>query len=215
MQQEIEGDDCEMKEHPELTLWPISIRSCRSHGCKVHLYPHLSEGFKGDWLINKSCHYFWGMQFTWATNCYAIQFILSYDGNSPVIQCLQMWLMLLNMVVIHCNNSWLIDSDKWLCLGEAFCFNPLLHQYNKILLDLHKSNPPPTGVTKPKNMSNYLKLCQSKQSLDSSQQHTHFAKANSFFLQATGKVHAAMYHNPLVVIPCQFINSDKTQQNLG
>jgi hypothetical protein len=40
--------------------------------------------------MNKCRHYFFDEQFVWVPNCYAIKFILSYDGANHAILRLQM-----------------------------------------------------------------------------------------------------------------------------
>ena len=67
-----------------------------------------------------------GQRFTWVTDCYAIKFILSYDGCNPSILRLQMRLMCWDMDINHRNDTFLTDADYWSCLGVDLCFNPLL-----------------------------------------------------------------------------------------
>ncbi len=97
-------------------------RSCRN---KVCLHSHLGEGFAGDWAINKCCHMLFGHQFVWATDCYAIKFILSYDGTNPAILSLQMLLMCWDVDIVHQNNNYLVDADYWSRLGADLCFDLL------------------------------------------------------------------------------------------
>jgi hypothetical protein len=74
-------------------LQPMAFgsRCCRRNETRLH--SHLGEGFAGDWAINKNRHMLFGTWFVWVTDCYAICFILSYDGNNPAILRLQMRLM--------------------------------------------------------------------------------------------------------------------------
>jgi hypothetical protein len=72
---------------------PVVFGSQRCRGNEVCLHSHLGEGFAGDYAMNKCCHYLFGQQFVWVTNCYAIKFILSYDGANHAILCLQMHLI--------------------------------------------------------------------------------------------------------------------------
>ena len=62
-------------------------------GNKVRLHPHPGKGFSGDYAINKCHQYVFGQRFVWVTDCYAIKFILSYEGSKPAILRLQMRLM--------------------------------------------------------------------------------------------------------------------------
>jgi hypothetical protein len=88
-------------------LRPVAFGSRRCRGNEVHLHSHLGEGFAGDWAINKNRHYLFGKQFVWVTDCYAIRFILSYDGNNPAILRLQMRLMCWDVTIVHWNDSYL------------------------------------------------------------------------------------------------------------
>jgi hypothetical protein len=71
-------------------LHPVTFGAQRCRGNKVHLHSHLGEGFSGDYAMNKWHHYLFSQWFAWVTNCYAIKFILSYDGANHAILCLQM-----------------------------------------------------------------------------------------------------------------------------
>jgi hypothetical protein len=64
-------------------LRPVAFGGRRCRGNEVRLHSHLGEGFAGNWAINKNRHMLFGMRFIWVTDCFAIQFILSYDGNNP------------------------------------------------------------------------------------------------------------------------------------
>jgi hypothetical protein len=55
----------------------------RGNEKRLHLY--LGEGFAGDWAINKVWHMCFGRRFVWVTDCYAVKFILLYDGLNPAI----------------------------------------------------------------------------------------------------------------------------------
>jgi hypothetical protein len=71
-------------------LRPVAFGGRRCRGNEVRLHSHLGEGFAGDWAIHKNCHMLFGTRFVWVTDCYAIRFILSYNGNNLVVLWLQM-----------------------------------------------------------------------------------------------------------------------------
>ena len=112
-----------------LRLWPVAFGSWWTHGNKTWLHPHLGEGYAGNWAINKSRYLCWGMRFSWGTNCYDLEFVLSYNGTDPTFVCLQMCLVCWDMDIIHQNVNSLIDADYWSRLGTDLCFNPLLRDY--------------------------------------------------------------------------------------
>jgi hypothetical protein len=66
-------------------LYPVTFGARHCRGNKVQLHSHLGEGFYGDWAMNKCRHMFFGQRFVWTTDCYAIKFILSYNGANPAI----------------------------------------------------------------------------------------------------------------------------------
>jgi hypothetical protein len=92
-------------------LHPDAFGSCRMRGNEKRLHSYLGEGFAGDWAINKVYHMCLGRQFVWVTDCYAVKFILSYDGSNPAILQLQMRLMCWDVDIIHRANKFLADAD--------------------------------------------------------------------------------------------------------
>jgi hypothetical protein len=112
-------------------LHPVASGCRRTRGNKTRLHSHHCEGFARDWAINKNRHMCFGQRFTWVTDCYAIKFVLSYDGCNPSILHLQMWLMCWDMDIEHRNNIFLMDADYWSHLGINLCFDPLLKSYIK------------------------------------------------------------------------------------
>jgi hypothetical protein len=97
-----------------------------------------------------------GQRFVWVTDCYAIRFILSYDGNNPAISRLQMRLMCWDVDIVHRNNSYLVDADYWSHLGADVCFDPLFKSYLDFDGGLcQRFSAPVTLPMKPENMSYY------------------------------------------------------------
>jgi hypothetical protein len=94
-----------------VVLHPVAFGCRCTRGNKTRLHSHLGKRFSGDWAINKNRHMFFGQCFTWVTDCYAIKFILSYDGRNPSILRLQMRLMCWDMDIEHRNNIFLMDAD--------------------------------------------------------------------------------------------------------
>jgi hypothetical protein len=76
-----------------VVLHPVAFGARRCRGDEIRLHSHLSKGFAGNWSINKCRHMHFGQQFVWATDCYVIKFILSYDRTNLAILRLQMRLM--------------------------------------------------------------------------------------------------------------------------
>ena len=135
------------------TLRPVAFGGRKCRGNEVRLHSHLGEGFAGDWAINKCRHMLFGQRFVWVTDCYAIRFILSYDGNNPAISRLQMRLMCWDVDIVHRPDTALVDADYWSCLGMDLDYDPLLRDYLAYALERCNSNPPPTDLPMhPENM---------------------------------------------------------------
>jgi hypothetical protein len=134
----------------------VAFGARRSCGNKVHFHSHLGEGFAGDWAINKCRHMLFGQRFVWATDCYMIKFILSYDGTNPAILRLQMQLMCWDVNIVHQNNNYILDADYWSCLGADLCFDPLFKKYLELNKSLCSTNPAPSSLPMlPENMPYY------------------------------------------------------------
>ncbi len=97
-----------------------------------------------------------GQQFVWATDCYEITFILSYDSSNPAILHLQMRLMCWDVDIIHWNDNYLIDAGYWSRLGTNLRFNPLFKKYLELTRSLCLLHPAPSSLPMlPENMPYY------------------------------------------------------------
>ncbi len=115
---------------------PVCFGAGRTQGNEVRLHSHLGEGFSGDYTINKCRQYIFGQSFIWVTDCYAIKFILSYEGGNPAILHLQMRLMCSDVDIVHWPDTELIDADYWSCLGVDLDFDPLFCEYLNLTHEL-------------------------------------------------------------------------------
>jgi hypothetical protein len=154
---EDEGGECEfLLPGSQLTLHPIAFGCRRIRGNKKRLHSHLGEGFAGDWAINKIRHLIFCREFTWVTDCYALRFILSYDGNNPAILCLQMRLMCWSMTIIHRPGTVLTSADYFSHLGADLCFDPYLKDYIQRVLAMKQFSPAVSTLPiLPENMPGY------------------------------------------------------------
>ncbi len=94
-------------------LHPICFGARKCRGNEVRLHSHLGECFAGDYGINKVRHYVFGQRFVWVTDCYAVKFLLSYEGGNPAILCLQMRLMCWDVDIVHRPDYKLVDANYW------------------------------------------------------------------------------------------------------
>lgn len=157
MNREIEGGPCEFqtKDGENLRLRPVNFCARRTRGMEPRLHSHLSEGYCSDWGINKNRTRLFGQRFTLITDCYAMRFILTYDGNNPVILRMQMRFMIWSLDIVHRANPHLIDADYFSRLGADLCFDPLYTDYLNFTTELRKCFPPVEGEIKPENMPGY------------------------------------------------------------
>ena len=94
------------------------------------------------------------MRFTSLTDNYALRFILTYDGNNPVILRLQMRFMLVSMDIYHRPGE-LMRPDYLSRLGANLCFDELMRTYPNFTSNLRKNYSPVTGMMLPANMPGY------------------------------------------------------------
>jgi hypothetical protein len=92
-------------------LHPVAFSGQCARGNKKYLHSYWGKAFSGNYAMNKFHHMCWGHRFVWVTDCYAVKFILSYDGANPAILRLQMQLMGWDVDIIHQRNEHLVDAD--------------------------------------------------------------------------------------------------------
>ncbi len=63
--------------------------------------------------MNKVRHMCYGRRFVWVTDCYAVKFILSYNGPNQSVLRLQMQLMGWDFDIVHRTYNYLGDADYW------------------------------------------------------------------------------------------------------
>ena len=82
-------------------------------------------------------------------------FILTYDGNNPVLLRLQMRFMMWACDIIHRNAEFLGDADYLSRLVADLDYDPLMLSYLKLTIKLRDLYPPAEGPMKPENMPGY------------------------------------------------------------
>ena len=195
-----------MTKESSAVLRPVAFGGRRCRGNESRLHSHLGEGFAGDWAINKNRHYLFGTRFVWVTDCYAIKFILSYDGNNPAILRLQMRLMCWDMTIVHRNDTHLADADYWSRLGEDICFDPHFRDYLRFDKALRASSPAPTDLPMlPQNMP-YYRGPRITTQVDSSNQKAETSYCECLLSSITSIGNASI--SPLSHVPVQFGYSD-------
>jgi hypothetical protein len=87
-----------------------------------------------------------GQRFVWVMDCYALNFIISYNGRNPAILRLQMRFMCWDMVIEHWNDVCLTDANCFSRLGADLCFDPLLKEYIQQVNAIRHHSPAPMGL---------------------------------------------------------------------
>ncbi len=124
-------------------LYPVAFGSRRKRGNKKSLHLYLGEGFAGDWAMNKVRYMCYRHCFVWVNDCYAIKFLLPYEGANQAILHLQMQLMGWDVDIVHRTNNYLVDANYWSQLDSDLCYGPLFKQYLHLVAELQKKHPPP------------------------------------------------------------------------
>jgi hypothetical protein len=131
-------------------LRPVCFGARQTRGNEVRLHFHLGEGFSGNYAINKCRQYVFGQRFVWVTDCYAIKFILLYEGGNPAILRLQMCLMCWDVDIVHWPDSKLIDANYWSRLGANLNFDTLFRKYLQLTHHLRRQSQPPRPPDAPR-----------------------------------------------------------------
>ena len=212
MTREMKGGPSEFMKPDKLhlTLHPIAFGARKTRGYETRLHSHLGEAFAGDWAMNRCRHYLYGARFTWYTDCYAIKFLLSYDGpNAPILR-LQMRLMCWDMDVVHRAGELMVDADYFSRLGADLNFDPLLQEYNKRIFCFKRDHPAPTALPMhAENMPGYrgprLPKAMPSDEPPIIDVQAHATMASIFADNCNG--HVFLENIPICFMPCHFVPS--------
>ena len=150
------GGECEfLLPKTTLRLRTTGFGSRATKGREKFLHSHLGEAFALDWAIHKDRSKLWGIRFTALTDCYALRFILSYDGTNPVLLRQQMRFQLWAMDLYHRSGFLMVLPDYFSRTGTNLCFDELTWLYLDRTINLCKNYPPVTRTMQPQNMPGY------------------------------------------------------------
>lgn len=160
MKREIDGGECEfLKNAKDIgappRLRPICMGSRKNKGYELRLHSHLGEAFALDYSINCCRLYCWGFRFTNIGDCYSLKFLMTYEGNNPVILRIQQRLLLWAVDIVHRTRDFNTYSDYMSKLAINARFDPLLARYLLHAAELRDKYPPPGGEMKPEHMPGY------------------------------------------------------------
>ena len=156
MEREMNGAECEfLLPKVDLRLRTTGFGSRRSRGRERCLHSHLGEAMALDWGIHKNRPKLWGIRFTGLTDCYALRFILTYDGPNPVILRIQMRFQLWAMDLYHRAGTSMITPDYWSRLEADMCFDELTRTYLNKTVGFKEHYSPVSGTMLAENMPGY------------------------------------------------------------
>ena len=95
------------------------------------------------------------MVFSLHWNCYALYFILSYDGPNPVLLRIQMRLMLWTMDIYHQPADLMVQPDYLSRLHANLCYDELTRTYLNFKSNLRRTFSPTTGPMVAENIPGY------------------------------------------------------------
>jgi hypothetical protein len=127
-------------------LYPVAFGSYRLCGNERYLHLYFGEAFYGDFAMNKFHHMCYGRRFVWVMDCYAMKFILSYDGANQAILRLQMHLIGWDVDILHCRNDHLEDAKYWSCFDCDLCYDPSFLSYLHLVELFRQTHPAPTKI---------------------------------------------------------------------
>ncbi len=138
------------------TLHPVAFGSWQTCGNEPHLHLYLGEIFAGDWAMGKCCHMLFGHCFIWVTDCYAAQFLLSYDCGNQAVLCLQMRIIGWDVDIIHRAHYYLTNTNYWSRLNFDLYYDPTFKDYIKLVSTLRLQSMSPSDLPLlPRNMPYY------------------------------------------------------------
>ena len=115
---------------PSLNLVCFGIRRYKGYETRLHSY--LVEGFARDYGLSKCSHYLWVMRNRWATDQYALVFLINYNGDNGLICIFQMRIMMMHVYIVHSNVGFVGGDDYGSCEAGDMWFYPLIFEHNAL-----------------------------------------------------------------------------------
>ena len=95
------------------------------------------------------------MRNTWATDQYALVFLINYDGENGPICRLQMRIMMMHVNIVHRNASFIGGHYYGSCEACDTWFDPFISKHNAFAATLRKNYAAPMGPLLLQNMPRY------------------------------------------------------------
>ena len=92
------------------------------------------------------------MRNTWATNQYALAFLINYDGDNGPIYQLQLRIMMAHVKIVHRNEKLIGGANYVSREASDMWFDPLISKHNAFAATLRKNHAEPMVTLLPQNM---------------------------------------------------------------
>ena len=106
--------------------------------------------------MRKLSHYLWGMRNTWATDQYALVFLINYDGDNGPICRLKISIMVMHVYIVHRNTRLVGGADYGSCEAVDMWFDPLISVHNAFAATFRNNHVAPMGPLLPQNIPGYI-----------------------------------------------------------
>ena len=138
---------------PSMKPFFFGSRGCK--GSETRLHSYFGEGFVGYYVLRKISHYLWCIRKTWATDKYALVFMIYYYGDNDPICKLQMRIIMMRVYIVHRNARFIGGADHGYREAGDMWFDPLISEHNSFAATLIKNHVAPMGPLLTQNMLGY------------------------------------------------------------
>lgn len=112
MQHEIEGGDCLFDLNLQSPrLLPVAFGGRKTIGNEQHFHSHPGEALAACFGALKNRHFLWGVIFTLMTDCRAMVWLMSYEGNNHAVKRLQFELLGFWFTIVNRPGGMLADAN--------------------------------------------------------------------------------------------------------
>lgn len=174
MKREDEGGECEF----DLTLkgprlLPIAMGGRKTIGNEQHFHSHPGESIAATFGIRKNRHFLWGRTFTLLTDCRALKWLMTYDGNNHAVRRLQLEMLGYWFTIVNRPQRMLEDANYFSRLAANIHIDPLLKDYLTIARQLYSKYKPEDEDLTSNNMPGRRKRKIAEISEDTTSSHAH------------------------------------------
>ena len=143
MNEEMNGGECRFDLTLKgLRLLPVAFGSRRTAGNEKHLHSFPGEALAAAWAITKNRHFLWGREFTLLTDCRALLWIASHEGNNHIVKRMQLELTGYYYTITHRSGRMMADANYLSRLEEDTSIDPLLRDYLSFARQIYEKNKP-------------------------------------------------------------------------